>query len=127
MFCNIPLLSLPKTFQDAVSLCREFEIRYLWIDSLCIVQGDVLEWRHEANRMSMVYGNAFLVLVASASSGDEVGMFPQRQDHYCYSGNLEWNGCAISFKVQPWGSITGIILLGKAFSQRELGRIKQGY
>jgi hypothetical protein len=74
---NIPLLSLPKTFQVTVSLCREFKIRYIWIDSLCIVQDDAVEWRREANRMIMVYGNTFLVLAASVSSGDEIGMFPQ--------------------------------------------------
>ena len=31
---------LPKTFQDAVNFTRSLGIRYLWIDSICIIQGD---------------------------------------------------------------------------------------
>ncbi|PQE32892.1 heterokaryon incompatibility protein [Rutstroemia sp. NJR-2017a WRK4] len=29
---------LPKTFRDAVQVCRELGIKYLWVDSLCIIQ-----------------------------------------------------------------------------------------
>jgi hypothetical protein len=32
--------SIPKTFQDAISLTRKLRIRFLWIDSLCIIQDD---------------------------------------------------------------------------------------
>jgi hypothetical protein len=28
---------LPKTFQDAMKICRHLGIRYIWIDSLCII------------------------------------------------------------------------------------------
>lgn len=32
--------SLPKTFQDAISIVRSLDIRFIWIDSLCIIQDD---------------------------------------------------------------------------------------
>jgi hypothetical protein len=32
--------TLPKTFQDAINITRMLGIRYLWIDSLCIIQND---------------------------------------------------------------------------------------
>lgn len=32
---------LHKTFRDAIMITREFSIRYLWIDSLCIFQDDM--------------------------------------------------------------------------------------
>ena len=35
---GIDLLSLPLTFQHAIALCRSFGLRYIWIDSLCIVR-----------------------------------------------------------------------------------------
>ena len=35
---NIPLSSLPANFHDAVQVIRALGMRYIWIDSLCIVQ-----------------------------------------------------------------------------------------
>lgn len=35
---GIPFTTLPKTFQDAIKICREIGYQYLWIDSLCILQ-----------------------------------------------------------------------------------------
>lgn len=32
--------SLPKTFKDAILVTRALQVRYLWIDSLCIIQDD---------------------------------------------------------------------------------------
>lgn len=32
--------ALPKTYRDAISITRGLGIRYIWIDSLCIVQGE---------------------------------------------------------------------------------------
>jgi hypothetical protein len=34
----IPLLSLPKSFQEAIIVCYYLGVQYLWIDSLCILQ-----------------------------------------------------------------------------------------
>ena len=35
---SIPLENLPKPLIDAVRVCRDLKIRYLWADSLCIMQ-----------------------------------------------------------------------------------------
>jgi hypothetical protein len=35
---NIPWHHLPKTFQDAIDLTSRLGIKYIWIDSLCILQ-----------------------------------------------------------------------------------------
>lgn len=35
---GIDVHSLPKTFQDAIHVTRSLGLRYLWIDSLCIIQ-----------------------------------------------------------------------------------------
>jgi hypothetical protein len=32
--------SLPKTYRDAIKVARRLHIRYIWVDSLCIIQDD---------------------------------------------------------------------------------------
>jgi hypothetical protein len=41
--------SLPKSYQDAVTVTRGLRLRYLWIDALCIVQDDkaIGSWNRE--------------------------------------------------------------------------------
>jgi hypothetical protein len=60
--------SLPKTFQDAISITRALEIEYLWIDSLCIIQDDHLDWQVESVKMADVYSQSYLTIAATASS-----------------------------------------------------------
>jgi hypothetical protein len=44
----LSLASLPRTFRDAVTLTRRLNFRYLWIDSLCIIQDDSDDWARES-------------------------------------------------------------------------------
>ncbi|MBE3045186.1 HET domain-containing protein [Candidatus Bathyarchaeota archaeon] len=37
---GISLDTFPRTFQDAIEVTRNLGIPYLWIDSMCIIQGD---------------------------------------------------------------------------------------
>jgi Heterokaryon incompatibility protein (HET) len=64
---------LPKTFQDAIITALRLEIRYLWIDSLCIIQDDKTDWDTEAARMGDIYQNSYLTIAATSSPS---GAFP---------------------------------------------------
>lgn len=75
---QIPIASLPKTFQDAILFTRGLGIRYIWIDSLCIVQDSKLDWEHEASRMADVYKNSYVTIAAEASRDSHAGMFNKR-------------------------------------------------
>ena len=66
---------MPKTFQDAVELCRALDIRYLWIDSLCIIQDDDADWLEHVNTMAEIDSNAFITVAAGASDGAHGGLF----------------------------------------------------
>ena len=41
---EILIENLPKTYRDAVIVCKELGIHYSWIDSLCIVQNSEHDW-----------------------------------------------------------------------------------
>jgi hypothetical protein len=45
------IIKLTKTFEDAIEVTRQIGIRYLWIDSLCIIQDDVTEFEKECSKM----------------------------------------------------------------------------
>lgn len=45
MMDNIDMDELPKTFQDAIVITRRLGARYLWIDSLYIIQDSVEDWK----------------------------------------------------------------------------------
>ena len=71
---------LPQSFQDAIAFTRHLGIRYLWIDSLCIVQDDQHDWRREAAKMASVYQGAALVISAARSDGAYGGLYADVPD-----------------------------------------------
>lgn len=65
---QISIDSLPRTFCDAIEVTRLLGIRYLWIDSLCILQDDKHDWKVESAKMADVYRNAYVTLSAIAAA-----------------------------------------------------------
>jgi hypothetical protein len=72
---------LPKTFQDVITITRGLGIKYIWIDSLCILQDDDDDWVAEAGNVGAIYENSWLTIAATAASDSTVGCFylPPRQ------------------------------------------------
>ncbi|OAP65200.1 hypothetical protein AYL99_01172 [Fonsecaea erecta] len=58
--------ALPATFQDAATVARSLNYRYLWIDSLCIIQ-DTDDLFVQLRKMPDIYQNAVLVISADSS------------------------------------------------------------
>ncbi|KAI9640558.1 hypothetical protein NHQ30_010856 [Ciborinia camelliae] len=75
---GIPWGVLPKTFQDAIILTKALKIRYLWIDALCILQGDREDWENESVKMGKVYSNSYLTIAATAGINPQKGLFLDR-------------------------------------------------
>jgi hypothetical protein len=66
---------LPKSFRDAVTFTRGLGVRYLWIDSICIIQEDKKDLRNESSLMSHVYGNSFATLAAVHAKDCSGGLY----------------------------------------------------
>ena len=75
---SIRLSSLPQTFRDAVAICRGLEVRFLWIDSLCILQDDKLDWEQESAKMAAVYAGSYLNIAATHAYSSTGGCFSKR-------------------------------------------------
>ncbi|KAF5641455.1 het-domain protein [Fusarium tjaetaba] len=76
---GIDIEDLPQVFKDAFRTTLEIGLRYIWIDSLCIIQDDEEDWRAEAARMSQVYYNADLVIAAAGALDPTEGCFLNRR------------------------------------------------
>ncbi|KAK1524235.1 uncharacterized protein CCOS01_09322 [Colletotrichum costaricense] len=74
------MTSLSKTFQDAVLVTRRLGIKYIWIDSLCIIQDSKLDWETESVKMAEVYSNAYLTIAATQSRNGDGGLFVNTPD-----------------------------------------------
>lgn len=75
---RIALEVLPATFRDAIAVCRELEIPYIWIDSLCIIQGDDSDWHSQSHEMSDVFEHSFLTISALNAEDSNSGLFSLR-------------------------------------------------
>lgn len=136
MINGIKLDSFSKTFQDAVRITRILRIRgstirYLWIDSLCILQDDLKDWESHGSTMPKLYSMATITISASSSPGPDIGcLIPWDTDIW------ELNPCKLQLKgekgeqstvrIIPWSSEQNNFHLGPlsargwCFQEREL-------
>lgn len=112
---------LPRTFQDAIIITRRLGYRLLWIDSLCILQDDEDDWKHEAASMGRVYGNSICTIAALGAVNSYEGCFAQRDP-------LRYHPCRL-FATDESGPYafpsSGLDALHKSFKLAPLN--KQGW
>ncbi|RTE74087.1 hypothetical protein BHE90_011483 [Fusarium euwallaceae] len=91
MMAHIDIKDLPKTFAQAAMITKSMRIRYLWIDSMCIIQptsGDIEDWTREGPRMADYYQNAAFTIAASVGTDSNFGCLFARPGS--------------QLKVKPW-------------------------
>jgi len=74
---RIPLNSLPLTFRNAIEFARRLSetVRYIWIDSLCIIQDDPSDWLRESVQMYQIYRNSYCNISATAATDSKKGLY----------------------------------------------------
>jgi hypothetical protein len=76
---GISMASLPKTIQDAIALTRRFGYRFIWVDSLCILQDSPGDWVRESSRMCDIYSRVVMTIAAASASSASEGIFIMRK------------------------------------------------
>jgi hypothetical protein len=102
------IAELPKTIKDAVNITHKLGIRFIWVDSVCIIQEEPghADFVKESARMHEYYGNAYITIVAASSADNEGGcavIRPIRQtplDH-CQIGGPDGGAFAPSTPLTP--------------------------
>ncbi|KAK2764993.1 hypothetical protein FQN54_008692 [Arachnomyces sp. PD_36] len=127
---GIPMSDLPRTLQDAITITRHFDIRYLWVDSLCILQDNQNDWARESARMADVFSNAWVVLAANRARDSGEGCFHNRVPRASSIVNIPGTGevyAQLLFPSDEWDSARGfdsepLTQRGWAFQERALAR-----
>lgn len=104
----IPIKSMPKTIQDAVTVCRGLKIPYLWVDSLCIQQDNRHVWLEESSEMDLTYLNSYLTIAALEPASCKLGFLGRqsfsvkRPDFYECEDEGRWPDPPRSLNGRGW-------------------------
>ncbi|KAK0834997.1 hypothetical protein LTR73_001289 [Friedmanniomyces endolithicus] len=81
------LALLPRTVLDAMQVTKAAGERYLWVDSLCILQDNSEESSEQIANMDRVYGSALFTIVAADGEHADVGLCGVRNEVFVDVGN----------------------------------------
>ncbi|KAF3009181.1 hypothetical protein E8E14_005316 [Neopestalotiopsis sp. 37M] len=87
---RILLSEMPRTHVDAVTIARKLGIRYIWIDSLCIIQRDREDWAREAALMHRVYSRAALTIGLLSASTVADPLLTSRSERHRVAVPIPW-------------------------------------
>jgi hypothetical protein len=109
----MPLNTMTPVLRDAIVVCRSLRIKYLWIDSLCILQDDLDDWSKESEVMGLIYYYACFTICPLASRS-------------CLRGFLEPRppGIQIRFHSSIRPSIEGTISLYESHNDRDISDLR---
>ena len=62
---SIKISKLPRSIQEAIIVTRRLELPFLWVDSLCIVQGSQKDNDLETSKLPQIFTNAVVNIVAA--------------------------------------------------------------
>jgi hypothetical protein len=69
---------LPQTIQDALTVCNGLNLKFLWVDCLCIIQNDAQDLARELAAMPQIYQQAWVTISASTASSADDGFLHDR-------------------------------------------------
>ena len=67
-------MRMPQTIQDAMLLADNLRLRYLWFDSLCLVQDDPSDLNRGIMNMDAVYEGAVVTIIAAQGTSADSGL-----------------------------------------------------
>jgi hypothetical protein len=71
---DLSVEKLPQTIQDAITVTRALDYRYLWVDELCINQRNAIHRTDQIVKMDQIYKGADLTIVAAAGDNKHHGL-----------------------------------------------------
>ncbi|KAJ8595140.1 hypothetical protein M405DRAFT_849841 [Rhizopogon salebrosus TDB-379] len=76
---SLDVLLLPQTIKDAIVSTHNLKLRYLWADSLCILQDSDEDKQREIPQMCDIYRDACVTIIAASSQKVSEGFLYDRK------------------------------------------------
>ncbi|OCL09195.1 HET-domain-containing protein, partial [Glonium stellatum] len=108
----LPMDEVSNVFRDAIEVTRRLGIRYIWIDSLCIIQDSSEDWEIESSNMASIYSNASFTIAAALPSDSDTGLFAPRDQ-------LLTKPCRVNMRYSE-GSATEVVRIWRETDIRGL-------
>jgi hypothetical protein len=70
LFTTIP----PATVKDAITITQQVGLRYLWVDTLCIIQDRKDHQQAQIAQMASIYSHALITIIAISGKSAEDGL-----------------------------------------------------
>jgi hypothetical protein len=117
---------IPRTIADAMTFTIEIGERYLWVDSLCIIQDDYNTKQLHLDNMAFIYANSYFTLVAAEGPNADHGLRgvgASKRDLSIHkirlpSGSLVLNKPRAGFRLDSIWNSRGWTLQESLFSRR---------
>jgi hypothetical protein len=77
---DIPVERMSPVLHDTIRVCRALEIQYIWIDALCILQGDKTDWEEQSSQMDKIFQHSYVTICAASSSSCMEGFLQRPRD-----------------------------------------------
>jgi predicted metal-dependent phosphotriesterase family hydrolase len=65
---------LPQTIKDAIDLVHMLDERYIWIDSLCLIEDDPDDLLRGVKTMDIIYEASALTIIAATGTDAKAGL-----------------------------------------------------
>ncbi|CAG9982915.1 unnamed protein product [Clonostachys byssicola] len=72
---EIPPHLVYPLLKDVIKVVAHCGLEYVWIDCMCIIQDDAVDWAREAVCMASIYMNAFITIAATGCENGANGLF----------------------------------------------------
>lgn len=77
---GVPASMLPRTIREAVLVCTNLDIRFIWVDSLCILQDSESDWQRESTKMETICSLSKVTIIAASSTSCHSGFLGELLD-----------------------------------------------
>ncbi|RTE82797.1 hypothetical protein BHE90_002706 [Fusarium euwallaceae] len=114
---DIDFNKLPATLQDAITTTHGLGLRYLFVDSLCILQDDEKDMHIQISQMSEIYSEAAITILASRAKAVDFS-FPHKRE-----SSIPIDHSSSLFKMPlrcPDGEVGSVVVLGNGHMENRV-------